>query len=475
MPFGGKADVRTTVNQGGEDLGWRGLTVFEGIGQDVLDQLEAAMDPVSYAPDEVLIRQGDLGDEMFLVTEGSVRVVANRTMAGTRFELDLKAPALVGEMAVITREPRTATVMALTRTKGLRIGRAAFEALIATYPRVARFLTAVVGRRLMEAKTIVQVGKYRIIKRLGSGTQATVFEAEQENLGRIVALKMLSHDIIAGHPEFARKFEEEARVIARLDHPNIVRVFDTVEAFGTRFIVMERLKGATLSELIDAGADLGWDAIRIILREILLALDSSHREGLLHRDVKPSNVFLTADRKVKILDFGLAVEDHVGRLGFTRLQGTPLYMAPEQIAGQPIDGRADQYAAGILAFHLVTGDVPFRSTDIEGVLKAQLLSPVPEVKRLVADVPADIAAFIRRATSKDLRQRFPNCGEAARFLGAEPEDAALDPGAPVATMMVSYPPDLRDEVELIIGRLTDELAIIPGVDVKVEIPPPKDY
>jgi hypothetical protein len=114
--------------------------------------------------------------------------------------------------------------------------------------------------------------------------------------------------------------------------------------------------------------------------------------------------------------------------------------------------------------------VPFRATDVEGVLKAQLLSPVPEVKRLVADVPSDIAAFIRRATSKDLRQRFPNCGEAARFLGAEPEDAALDPGAPVATMMVSYPPELRDEVELIIGRLTDELAMIPGVDVKVDIP-----
>ena len=451
----------TNVNDDGRPK-WADLEVFRTMNALAIQELRAAMEPVKFVAGDVIVRQGDMADAMYLLDQGQVRVSIDAHKADTHFERTLNAPALFGEMALITATPRNATVTAEASTRCLRVSREAFDVLVQQNPHIAAFLTRAVGDRLLESQSIQHVGKYQVVGRLGAGAVATVFEALHPGLGRNVALKMLSHALVY-HPKFARQFQEEAKLVAKLDHENIVRVYDTEKAYGTHFIVMEKLSGLTLDDVIRNRTQLNWGTVRRILREIASALAYSHARGLLHRDIKPSNVFLTADdRRVKLLDFGIAVSAEASAHGGNSLMGTPYYMSPEQILGNKLDGRSDLYSLGVLAYELVTHDVPFDAETIEELLDLHLTAPTPDPRVCVADLPDDLREFILKSTAKKPDDRFTSCSEAVAFLQLA-ADLPVVHRIELSTVAISYHPSRRQMVADALADLERRLSHQAGV------------
>jgi serine/threonine protein kinase len=440
---------------------WADLEVFHTMNAIAIEELRAVMEPCKFVTGEAIVHQGDAADAMYLLDHGQVRVVME-AKADTHFERLLTAPALFGEMALITATPRNATVIAEGEVRCLRVSREAFDELVHKNPHIAAFLTRAVGDRLLESQSIQHVGKYQVVGRLGAGAVATVFEAVHPGLGRNVALKMLSHALVY-HPKFARQFQEEAKLVAKLDHENIVRVYDTEKAYGTHFIVMEKLSGLTLDDVIRNKTQFNWGTVRRILREIASALAYSHDRGLLHRDIKPSNVFLTADdRRVKLLDFGIAVSAEASAHGGNTLMGTPYYMSPEQILGSKLDGRSDLYSLGVLAYELITHDVPFDAETIEELLDLHLTAPTPDPCLKVADLPDDLREFILRAMAKKPEDRFSDCAEAVAFLQLA-ADLPVVHRIELSTVAISYHPSRRQMVADALSELERRLSHQAGV------------
>ena len=456
-------DTPHEANFDATSVEWNQFDLFRGMDALVIRTVVDAMDPIRVPAGTVLLRQGDQGEEMFLLQEGAVSVRIVDPDGSTRFDGELVAPAIFGEMALVTRAPRTATVTAVHDSRCLRVDKRAFARLVRKNPPAAAFLTRAVGKRLMDSDGIRQVGKYKVVGHLGKGGLATVFEAIHAELGQRVALKMLWHHFVLRRG-FAEAFKREAKLIAGLRHDHIVRVIDTEKAYGTHFIVMEKLSGRGLDELIGREVQLPWTTLRRILIEVLDALQYCHDQGLLHRDVKPSNIFLTDEGQAKLLDFNIAVSAEAGRSNTGHVVGTPNFMAPEQILGQALDGRTDLYGLGITAFVLATGDVPFAATTVDELKEHHLATPLPDPAKEVEGLAPDLAEFIVKATQKDPDARFASCGEAAALLRQSSELPMVD-RLELTTLAVSYHPAQRRQVGRALRQLYDALRGMPGVAV----------
>lgn len=444
---------------------WANQEMFRGLTDSAIANLQRVLHPLSYAGGAQILAQGAEGQDMYILEAGAVRVTMLGALHDTHFERVLEAPAVFGEMALVTNQPRVATVHAEGACRCLRLSRDEMIDLMQRVPQVGEFLTRAVGERLMEASTIQHVGKYRVLGKLGAGAAATVFEAVHPGLQRSVALKMLSHSLVY-NPKFTEQFQQEAKLIASLNHDHIVRVFDTEKAYGTHFIVMEKLTGVTLDDVIQQGHRLNWGTVRRVLREIGSALAYSHQRGLLHRDVKPSNVYLTQeDRRVKLLDFGIAVNSASSEAkAGEQLFGTPYYMSPEQILGQQLDGRSDMYSLGILAYELITGQVPFDGPTIHDLMMKHLNEKTPDPRLLVADVPADLAEFVLKATEKRAKDRFASCDEAVTFLKLATE-LPMVRHIELTTLAISYHPSRRALVQEALAALNERIGGVDGVAI----------
>lgn len=444
---------------------WTTLPLFSGMSDDAKGQFRKAMESINFAAGQTMLKQGDTGDDMFVLENGSMRIIVRGSQNEIVFQRVISAPAIFGEMALITKEPRTASITAEDTALCLRITKQSVTELFKRDPNTATFLTRLVGERLMETSSIRKVGKYEITGRLGSGGVATVFEARHPTLGTPVALKMLSHALVFDE-SFASLFAEEARLVAQLTHENIVRVLDTEQAYGTQFIVMEKLTGDLLESLIDNGSPLDWPNVRRILREICDALAYSHAQGLIHRDIKPANVFLLADGKVKILDFGIAThtggKDNKEAGKQQKIMGTPYYMSPEQICNETLDGRADLYCLGILAFELIARSLPFDGDTLDELLGCHISKPIPDLRLIVPGVPEDLVEFVERAAAKRPGDRFASCAEAASFLKAAAEVPVLDRFA-MSTLSVTYHGSKRALVEQVMAEASQKLHEQAGI------------
>lgn len=419
-----------------------------------------AMDDLDYLPGEAIIEQGADGSEMYVLESGTMRVTVRNDEGTVVFERTIEAPTVFGEMALITNEPRSATITAEGACHCMRISKHAVKELFARYAGTAVFLTRLVGERLMENEGIRRVGKYEVIGRLGSGGVATVFEAIHPTLGTPVALKMLSHALVFDE-SFADHFAEEARLVAKLDHPHITRVIDTEQAYGTHFIVMEKLTGQLLEEVVEEDSHVTWENARRILREIAEALAYSHDMGFIHRDIKPENVFLLTDGRVKLLDFGIATHSG-GGADEKKIFGTPYYMSPEQILGQAVDGRSDLYSLGILAFELLTGDIPFDGDSVQQLFARHIHQEIPNARLSRPDIPDDLIEFIAKATEKRAKDRFADLHEAARFLKVAAEVPVLERFA-MSSLSVTYHESMRHLVEGVMQRAVRELMGQKGI------------
>ena len=275
------------------------------------------------------------------------------------------------------------------------------------------------------------LGKYRLDDRLGAGGMASVYRAFQPGPNRQVAVKVLPRADSAD-PSFSERFRREVEVIASLDHPSIVPVYDSGEDDGYHYMVMPILEGGSLGHRLRAGTPLPLHELASVVDQVAAALDHAHARGIVHRDLKPANVLLDGQGRLRLSDFGIARILDPGTTTLTQtggVIGTPLYMAPEQALGQRVDHRADVYALGVLAFQLATGRVPYRADTPVAVGLLHVNAPIPDGTELNPELPPGAAAAISQALAKAPDERFQSAGALARAIR---EGGGLGPGTTVA-------------------------------------------
>ena len=258
-------------------------------------------------------------------------------------------------------------------------------------------------------------GRYRVESRIARGGMGTVYRALDVRLDRLVAVKVM-HQLYADDEEFVARFIREAKSAARLSHPNVVAVFDQGEDDGHVFLAMEYVPGRTLRDLLRERGRLRPQEALAILQPVLAALGAAHQAGLVHRDVKPENVLLSDDGRVKVADFGLAraVASRTATSA-TTLIGTVAYLAPEQVTRGVADARSDVYATGVMAFEMLTGRPPYDGETPISVAYRHAHEDVPAPSTMVDGIPADVDELVRRATDRDPDHRP---ADAAAFLSA---------------------------------------------------------
>lgn len=261
-------------------------------------------------------------------------------------------------------------------------------------------------------------GRYRLGRLLGRGGMAEVYEAHDELLDRPVAVKLLRPDM-AADLEVRSRFEVEARSAARLHHPNVVAVFDTGEDAGDPYLVMELLPGESLADRMAQGpVEPEW--LCRVADDVLAALGSAHDSGLVHRDVKPANVLIAADGRAKVADFGIAKSVEAVGADLTStglLLGTPAYLAPERIDGQPATARSDLYSFGVVLYEALAGAKPFQGSTAVAMASAIATMPPPPLHGARPDLDPHLVAAVERAMSKDPAERPSTAAEMASDLG----------------------------------------------------------
>ncbi|HEU0294810.1 MAG TPA: serine/threonine-protein kinase [Anaerolineales bacterium] len=256
------------------------------------------------------------------------------------------------------------------------------------------------------------IGPYRIVEQLGQGGMATVFKAYHASLDRYVALKAL-HPALNTDQSFASRFQREARVVARLEHPNIVPVYDYAEHETRPYLVMKFIEGDTLKARMDQGP-LASEEIAKIVEAVGAALAYAHKQGVLHRDVKPSNVLLASDGNIYLADFGLARMAQSGEstLSSDMVMGTPQYISPEQAMGKSdLDQRTDLYSFGVMLYEMVVGRVPFNADTPFAIIHDHIYSPLPLPHKVNPNVPEQVERVLLKSLAKERSDRFENASQ----------------------------------------------------------------
>ncbi len=317
--------------------------------------------------------------------------------------------------------------------------------------------------------------RYEPVRLAARGGMAEVWVAHDAQLDRAVALKVLFPELSVD-PNFVERFRREAQAAANLSHPNIVSIYDWGEAGSTYFIVMEYVEGRPLSEVLREDGRLPATRAATIAADVAAALGFAHRNGVIHRDVKPGNVLLTADDHVKVTDFGIAMavgsQDHLTQTG--AVMGTATYFSPEQAQGLPVDQRSDVYSLGVVLYELVTGRPPFVADGPVAVAYKHVHEAPARPAELEPGVPPALEAIILQALDKDMRKRYATAEElradlnrfragrrvladprpagaaaaAAAAAGPAPVAAAAAPAAEAASVLTSPAPPAGGDVAI---------------------------
>ena len=317
------------------------------------------------------------------------------------------------------------------------------------------------------------VGQYEIIERIGRGGMATVYRGRHTRLNRDVAIKVL-HPMLNDDDSFLRRFSREAQLVAQLEHPHIVPIYDFAEHEHQPYLVMRLVEGDTLKERMTQGT-LSRDEILRIAQSVADGLDYAHGQGVLHRDIKPSNIMLTSASGVYIADFGLARMAQAGEstLSQDMIMGTPQYISPEQAMGnKELDGRTDLYSFGIILYELVTGQPPFQSETTYSIIHMQIFDAPPLPSSINPNISPDMEAVLLKALAKEPGSRYDTGRElVAAFhqaFAAMPEDFAPEGEAvlldytPVGMTRVQPEAEVAPETELeTLGTESVETAVPP--------------
>lgn len=274
------------------------------------------------------------------------------------------------------------------------------------------------------------LGPYRIDRELGRGGAAIVYLAYHQRLERPVALKVL-YEHLQNDAAFAERFLFEARAAARLDHPNIVAIYDAGQIDGIDYIAMEYVEGESLAEVLRRVAGpLPLDFTLSVINQVAAALDYAHQRGVVHRDIKPSNILVRANGHALLTDFGIARAATLSTATLTgAILGTPEYMSPEQVENRPVDGRSDVYSLAIVAYTMLTGRPPFHAEAPQATLYAQVHQPLPDPRLTNPALPFVLAAVLQAGAAKASERRHSTATAFAQALSG-PAVAPPSPPTP---------------------------------------------
>ena len=297
-------------------------------------------------------------------------------------------------------------------------------------------LTEYQARRFLQGKAHgLLVGRYAIMERLGAGSMGRVYKAHHQLMGRVVALKVIAPEIVTNDRAIAR-FQREMKLVGRLDHPNVVRAFDADQSNGMLYIVMEYAAGLSLGQKLKEGTLTPADAVSFAA-QAALGLDHAHKQGIVHRDVKPSNLMVNDEKQVKVLDLGLGVlMEADGQATFATADGITVgtvdYMSPEQACGREVDGRSDIFGLGCTLYHMISGKQAFPGKSPIERLGNRISGAHVPITEHRPDLPSPVIAVLDRMLANKPADRFQTAGEAAEALQAliRPRKATPRPKAP---------------------------------------------
>ncbi len=313
-----------------------------------------------------------------------------------------------------------------------------------------------------------KLGKYEIVSRLGRGAMGVVYKGFDPLIERTVAIKTVRKDTLEDDEAEAllARFKREAQAAGRLIHPNIVTVYEYGEDEDTAFIAMEFVQGRELKEVIDNNERFNLADIIRIMTQLLEALEYSHSQGVVHRDIKPGNIIILEDGRIKVTDFGIARIESSTLTQFGDVMGTPSYMSPEQFMGQTVDARSDIFSAGVILYHLLTGEKPFPGSSMATIMhRVMKIDPI-KPSDLNYHVPAAMDFCTSKALAKHPEQRFQTAGEFARAL----KNIDMDGDAATAPPPPAAEKDRRDREDTVVMR-PDEATVYEPAKKPVKSPP----
>ncbi|MEM7210106.1 MAG: protein kinase [Pseudomonadota bacterium] len=398
-----------------------GVEILQDLEVDAINDIAGNIRAAKFARSDKLVEEGEPGQRLYIIFSGTVEVHVPAQNAREAKTIPLKKGAVVGEMSMLTGRPYSADVVALGDTTALYINRKKFHELIQKHQSFAECMSNLMSERIAENGEIQQVGKYKIRGKLGEGAMAVVFDAYDTELEREVAIKMLKYEL-AYESEFLQRFEREAKTIAGLQHPHIVNVIEIIKDYSTSFIVMEKLVGDNLSDVMDEQGSFSQEDSRQILFQVANALQYAHEQGIVHRDIKPANIVMDAHGNVKLTDFGVSGPPQHKDVN---IEGTPYFLAPEVISGKLVDGRADIYAMGVMAFYMLSNKLPFTASTIDELHAKQMADTLPDIRDHCADLSREFVGFVTGTLSNSPEERLQDWDEIRTILSASGE--AIDP------------------------------------------------
>jgi eukaryotic-like serine/threonine-protein kinase len=387
---------------------------FQAIPRTELCYILNALHKTTAHAGERLISQGEPGDCLYMIQKGTCVVFIEKEGQTHRIA-KLRQGDVVGEMAVLTGEPRTANVDAETDMVIWKLAGSQFDALAESHPDLRLFLTEIMSNRFDSSVFVGDrtIGKYVLSNKIGKGGWGIVYRGMHRLLKMPVAIKMMKHDM-AMEQDFLTNFRQEAETIARMRHPNIVSVYDIEEVYKTIFIIMEYLEGVSLRDLLNKVGSLPVERCADILIQVCDGLACAHSYDVVHRDIKPGNIFLLENDQVKLLDFGLACAPGTADLD---IAGTVYYAPPEQITGLPVDFKADLYSLGIMAFEMLTGERPFQpESNLAELMDMHCNMDIPDPRKFVPNLPRQFRDFIIRCCRRDPQERYHSMQQAKSEL-----------------------------------------------------------
>jgi hypothetical protein len=396
---------------------------FSQLPPVLVQKIESQLQPVSFHPGEFLMKQGDEGDGLFLILDGQVEIRSRDAVGESKVIANCSRGEILGEMALITDEPRTADVVATTTVEAKFLPQVVFDQLSTDFPVISQVLTQLLAARLGKPGHDALAGKtlsdYFIQNRLGRGGMAIVYKAEHTESGAEVALKMMSHRLVYD-ANALELFQRESRIIEGFDHPNIIRTVGRFRAFRSFFIVMEFCPGIALDQVIRDRGPVDEPEFRRLFAQIAAGLKYAHEQGVIHRDIKPSNIMLQPDGQVKLMDFGLAkpVAAEPARMSHL-VAGTPRYMAPEQLQGKTVGTQADLFALGVTAWKLLTGKNLITSRSLSGIERQHASWKVPDLSGISPDFFRFACRKLPR-TERSIWKKSPGGNAAERRRSQQP-------------------------------------------------------
>ena len=359
---------------------------------------------------EYLVRQGDISDSLLIIKSGEVEIRLNHSETEVEVIGYCGVNNVIGEIGIFTNSTRSADAVAIGEAVALEVPLALYEQMNRDFPATSSMIANQVSERIgghdIDILTNKSLEGYRIIKRLGRGSMGVVYLSERVSDGKRYALKMLRHDILCNQ-KACQRFTQESEILRDLDHPLILKTYQAFHAMATMFLVMDYCEGVSLRKWMDTSEHLEIDIIKHVAAQLMDALLYAHDCGVIHRDVKPSNVMINENYQITLMDFGLARSSVNPSLTHTgELLGSPRYMAIEQFTGGDVGPKADYYALGCLIYEMLTGAPLFDSHDLIGMLTQRMQWSMPEKDLIFPELDNEVYDFLRSCLEADKERRL---------------------------------------------------------------------